>query len=300
MAEFPGAIDCFVDESRVWTDQNDHAAIVLHCTASTNPDQTDIELGNYFQTNAARVSTHYGIDRTGAIAQYVLEKDGAAGNGILDPGHDPFWDQYADNPNWHSLSVECENDIHNGLPLTEPQKETLFKLVKYWVDKYSIPVSNIKGHFTLEPVERHDCPGVLFPWDELFNYLQEGTMGVLDHGWIDDGTTLTAPNGVKVVEGFRKFILDPKNNWDPDDYPLRPEYGAAPIENSNPGLGGGTALDCRMTRLEWTPKRGVFRGWVGQELVWYMGQHNKPIPSSVQTDIKTALDAMTKLKADLS
>lgn len=182
MAEFPGSVDCFVDASRVWTDQNDHAAIVLHCTASADPSQTDIQLGNYFETNAARVSTHYGIDRTGAIAQYCLEKDGAAGNGILDAGHDPFWDQYSDNPNWHSLSVECENDINNSLPLTDPQKQTLFRLIKYWVDKYDIPPSNIKGHFTLEPVERHDCPGPQFPWDELFNYLQpqEGTMTTID------------------------------------------------------------------------------------------------------------------------
>src|SRR5205823_3004304 len=31
-------------------------------------------------------------------------------------------------------------------------------------------------------------------------------------GWHDDGTTLIAPNGVKVVLGFRQFILG--HNWD--------------------------------------------------------------------------------------
>lgn len=302
MAEFPGAIDCFVDESRVWTDQNDHAAIVLHCTASANPDQTDVQLGNYFETNVARVSTHYGIDRSGNIAQYVLEKDGAGGNGILDPGHDPFWDQYSDNPNWHSLSVECENDINNSLPLANPQKDTLFSLVKYWIEKYNIPLSHIKGHFSLEPVERHDCPGPLFPWDDLFSFLQGGAMATkIPAGWSDNGKdTLTAPNGVKVVLGFREFILDSKNNWNPDDYPLRPQYHANPLEHSNPGEGEGDALDCYLTRLGYTREKGVFKTWLGQELVWLMGQQSKPIPASVQTDIDTLITAANKLKADLA
>lgn len=171
MAEFSEAIDYFVDESRAWIDQNDQAAIVVHCTASANPGQTDTQLGDYFRTNAARVSTHYGIDRTGACAQYVLEKDGAAGNGILEAGYDPFWNQYSDNPNWHSLSVECENDVNNGLPLADPQEATLFRLLAYWVKKYDIPIDNIKGHFSLQPVNRVHCPGLQFPWAKMKTYL---------------------------------------------------------------------------------------------------------------------------------
>ena len=272
MSEYPGSVDCFVDASRVWTDQNDHAAIVLHCTASADPNQTDIQLGNYFQTNAARVSTHYGIDRTGAIAQYVLEKDGSAGNGILDPGHDPFWDQYADNPNWHSLSVECENDVHNSLPLTDPQKQTLFSLVKYWVDKYNIPQSNIKGHFTLEPVQRHDCPGAQFPWQELWNYLNGGkTMPTIPQGWTDDGTTLRAPDGTPVVLGFRDHVLN--GNWDPANIPLEAEHHDLVVEQSNASLGAGQSQMFRWKRLEYTSKQGIVEGWLGQELLWYQKQY---------------------------
>jgi hypothetical protein len=171
MGEFVGSIDYFVDPSRTFIDENDHKAIVCHGTGGSS-DQTVEQLGDFFRTTPSMVSVHYGIGRDGRIAQYVQESAGAGGNGILDPGHDPFWDQYADNPNKHSLSFETINDSTNSLPLTDPQKQTTFKLIAYWVKKYNIPLSNIKGHFTLEPVERARCPGPNFPWNELWAYLK--------------------------------------------------------------------------------------------------------------------------------
>jgi hypothetical protein len=92
-------------------------------------------------------------------------------------------------------------------------------------------------------------------------------MSKIPQGWSDDGTTLRCPDGTPVVLGFRQFVLN--NNWNPDDIPLKPEYGANPIERSNPSLGPGTAQEFRMTRLCWTPERGVYRSWIGQELKWY-------------------------------
>jgi N-acetyl-anhydromuramyl-L-alanine amidase AmpD len=144
MGEFPGSIDCFVDRNRVFINQNDQAAIVIHGTGGS-ATQTAIQLGQFFATTPAMTCVHYGIDRAGNAAQYCLEQDGAAGNGILDAGYDSFWDQFGgDNINKHTLSVETINDISNSLPLTDPQKQTLFKLVAYWVKKYNIPLSNIK------------------------------------------------------------------------------------------------------------------------------------------------------------
>lgn len=180
MAEFPGARDRFVDESRVWIDQNGHETITLHGTGG-NPNQTADQLGDYFETTPLKTSVHYGVDRNGDCDQYVWEKDGCGGEGILDPGHDPFWDQYSDNPNWHGFGIETENDITNSLPLTPPQKATLFKLVAYLKNKYNIPLSHIKGHFTLEPVNRVNCPGPNFPWDEMEAYLKgETPMATID------------------------------------------------------------------------------------------------------------------------
>lgn len=270
MSEFPGAREKFVDESRVWIDQNDHAAIVLHGTGG-NPEQTADQLGDFFETTPAKTSVHYGIDRQGNIDQYVWEKDGAGGNGILDTGHDPFWDHYADNPNWHSLSVETENDLNNSLLLTDPQKRTMFKLVKFWVDKYHIPLSNIKGHFSLEPVERKNCPGPNFPWAELLAFLQGGQpMTTIPIGWTDDGTTLTAPNGIPLVRGFRDHVLN--SNWDASNWPLEAEHAASPVEESNTTLGAGTAQTFRMTRMAYTASRGVYVSWIGQEVLWYRTQ----------------------------
>ena len=40
-----------------------------------------------------------------------------------------------------------------------------------------------------------------------------------------------------------------------------------PVELSNPALGSGVAQVFRWSRLEWTPARGVFAGWLGQELL---------------------------------
>ena len=118
-------------------------------------------------------SVHYGIGRDGRLAQYVRESDGAGGNCCLDGNYDPFWNRFGgDNLNVHTLSFETINDSANSLPLTTPQKETMFKLVNYWVHKYNIPLSNVKSHASIDAVNRSRCPGPNFPWDELFNYLK--------------------------------------------------------------------------------------------------------------------------------
>jgi|SRR5262245_14860466 len=178
MPDFPSAIEYYVDPSRTFIGQNSQTAIVCHGTGG-NPNQTAQQLGDFFRTTPSEVSVHYGIDRAGVICQYVPESAGAGGNGILDPGYDPFWDQFGgDNPNIHTLSFETINDSTNSLSLTEPQKQTVFKLVKYWINKYDIPLTNIKSHASLEPVNRARCPGPNFPWTELMKYLQGGNKPV--------------------------------------------------------------------------------------------------------------------------
>jgi hypothetical protein len=87
-----------------------------------------------------------------------------------------------------------------------------------------------------------------------------------EHGWHDDGTTLTAPNGVPVIKGFRDFVL--AQNWDAQNIPLAPEYGTPQLEGSNPSLGGGTQQVFRWKMLGWTQAHGVFEEWTGQELLY--------------------------------
>src|SRR5207247_7177663 len=85
-------------------------------------------------------------------------------------------------------------------------------------------------------------------------------------GWHDDGKVLSAPNGHKVVKGFRQHILD--KGWDPGNLPLGEEFPLSQLEDSNPALGGGTQQIFRWTVLEWTQKDNTVREmWTGQELM---------------------------------
>ena len=92
-------------------------------------------------------------------------------------------------------------------------------------------------------------------------------------GWKDDGATLTAPNGVPVVRGFRDYILA-HPTWAATNWPLAPESAVGQLELGNPELGGGSQQFFRGTVLEWRPASaggdggptGVFQAPVGQEL----------------------------------
>lgn len=84
-------------------------------------------------------------------------------------------------------------------------------------------------------------------------------------GWSDDGATLTAPNGVVVVKGFRAWTLG--HSWDPANVPIAPESHQTLVEIGNPSLGSGTVQWFRMSgQLTWTPTAGVFATWNGQEM----------------------------------
>ena len=83
-------------------------------------------------------------------------------------------------------------------------------------------------------------------------------------GWKDDGKTLTAPNGIAVVSGFRDYILS--HNWDAGDLPVAVEAARSPLEISDPALGSGTFQCFYWIMLEWTQARGVFVAYVGKEL----------------------------------
>jgi hypothetical protein len=64
-------------------------------------------------------------------------------------------------------------------------------------------------------------------------------------GWHDDGKTLTAPNGHKIVLGFRDKVMA---GWEASDMPLEEEHAAVPV---------GTEQIFTRTTLEWTPASGV-------------------------------------------
>ena len=89
--------------------------------------------------------------------------------------------------------------------------------------------------------------------------------------WTDDGHTLKSPDGTPVTLGFRDHVLG--SNWDPTNVPLEAEHHDLILEQSNTSLGAGQSQMFRKTRMEYTPKLGVFEGWLGQELLWYQKQY---------------------------
>lgn len=141
-------------------------------------------------------------------------------------------------------------------------------------------------------------------YGRVFTAERNGPM--IPTGWTDDGTTLTAPNHVTVVQGFRDYIL--AHAWDDFNWPLDEEYGANPVDPEAPQVGGGTRQDFREGSLGWTPALGVTRVWVGDELLALRAEvakltANPPAGTGTEPDADdaalTAANAqVTQLSAD--
>jgi len=153
--------------------------IILHGTAGGTSAQG---IASYFATTqggGSPVSSHYVIGQDGAIVQCVSEADGAWANGAFSSGHDTFWDESI-NPNLITVSIEhCKPSSDNSDPLTDAQRAASFRLIKGICDRWHIPRQTadanggITGHFSMDPVNRRNCPGV-YPWNQLWDSLKGG------------------------------------------------------------------------------------------------------------------------------
>lgn len=129
---------------------------------------------------------------------------------------------------------------------------------------------------------------ILTPWSEvvaaqpiawLVIELDAGvaTMGI-PNGWSDDGKTLTAPNGVTVVRGFRDYVLAYSGGWNQNNWPLNAEFYTSSIEPGNAKIGPGSRQDFRMCSLGIThdEQKGtwgqVYNIWIGQDILAYRAQ----------------------------
>jgi hypothetical protein len=123
---------------------------------------------------------------------------------------------------------------------------------------------------------------------------------MLPQGWKDDGTTLTAPNGIPIVAGFRAFVLAFKGGWDPDNWPLEPEQHLSETELANKS-GAGSRQIFRYTMLVWYASRGVVMAWIGHELMAWIAQSGTQAAqiTGYEAVIKTANAQITSLQAQL-
>jgi N-acetyl-anhydromuramyl-L-alanine amidase AmpD len=300
--------------------------LIIHGTAGGSSAQA---IGNYFAESASQVSSHYVVGQDGAIVRCVDENNAAWANGIITgPAgtsgdgvhHDPWWDtapQWGGLPNPNPVTISIEHvkpDTDNASALTAAQQAASFALIKDICTRQNIPMraanaqGGITGHYSMDPVNRSRCPGT-FPWSSLWTYLQQGGK-MIPTGWTDNGTTLTAPNGHKVVQGFRDYILS--HAWDANDYPIEESHAQNPLELSNPDLGGGTQQTFRFSMLGWTAASGVIFEWLGQELLTVRTQNEQlkaqlatyqngsavsAAIQDLQTVVTSAQDALTKLKS---
>ena len=92
------------------------------------------------------------------------------------------------------------------------------------------------------------------------------TTNGIPSGWHDDGATLTAPNGHRVVRGFRMYVL--ANAWDPANVPLEEERWIDPLSWADPkAAGAGSRQVFAGVALRWTQATDVQREALGPELL---------------------------------
>lgn len=166
----------------------------------------------------------------------------------------------------------------------------------------SANVTDLNNPNSLRPGPRNYDPtrfqlvsatAVVLPWMPRppagFDPRKDVTMGV-PAGWKDDGTTLTAPNGFKVMNGFRLKVLS-YGTW-PYGLPRENEVSLPSLELQNPNLGAGSRQTFDMCRLEWTPKMGVFVSYIGGELLAY-----ESLRSTLNQQIATLNATIAQLQA---
>src|SRR5260221_205127 len=167
-----------VPENNVFIGAEPGSALVVHKTASgTSAEQ----IANFFINDPGKKSSHFVIGQDGEIVQCVHLVDGAGANCCVETGYDPYWTpllQKFGNLNRCTISIEhVDSASDNSTHLTAAQKASSFKLIKWLVDQYGFAKADIKGHNSIDPINRARCPGV-FPWDELFTYLANGGQDV--------------------------------------------------------------------------------------------------------------------------
>jgi len=125
-------------------------------------------------------STHFGIDRAGYVAQFVPLARGAGGNCCPDTDAtgaylcNEYWipliQQYG-NLNFCTISIEHCNDSNNNLAMTPAQIAASNELILWLCHRYNLSIDQIKGHNTINPINKPLCPGSTFDFQQLFAYI---------------------------------------------------------------------------------------------------------------------------------
>lgn len=131
-------------------------------------------------------SAHFGVAKDGRIHQYVAIERMAWANGITQEQMQLATAQVVHdmgvNPNLYSVSIEHEGYDGN---LTEEQFQASLWLHRYirdsiltqWGKYFPLDTYHVIGHFQINPIQKANCPGPLFPWNRLYSALTEMDQG---------------------------------------------------------------------------------------------------------------------------
>ncbi|GAB3647543.1 N-acetylmuramoyl-L-alanine amidase [Echinicola sediminis] len=149
--------------------------VIIHHTAQDSLEQTI----HTFTLPRTQVSSHYVIGRDGTVVQMLNDYFRAWHAGRGKWGHDT---------DLNSSSIGIELDNNGKEPFSEPQIQSLLKVLKRLKEDYNIPTANFIGHSDIAPSRKVD-PSTYFPWKQL---AEEG-FGY----WYDEEkiTEIRYPNG---------------------------------------------------------------------------------------------------------
>jgi N-acetylmuramoyl-L-alanine amidase len=131
--------------------------LVLHYTGMQSTEAAVSRLCD----PAAKVSSHYTIDRKGCVYAHVPEAMRAWHAGVS-------WWAGAPAVNGRSIGIELVNPGHEFgyVPFTDDQIDALIELARGVVARHPIVPRNVVGHSDVAPARKID-PGELFPWKRL-------------------------------------------------------------------------------------------------------------------------------------
>ncbi|WP_214629980.1 N-acetylmuramoyl-L-alanine amidase [Paenibacillus agaridevorans] len=140
---------------------------------------------NTFKNPSNRASSHFGISRKGEIVQYVPIQQAAWTQGKIQSSETrpiaPIIRQHMGNPNLYGVSIEHEGYAGHGIQgdLTEEQFWAtcwLHKFIQSEVERLyghriELNSHHVIGHFQIDAIGKPVCPGLLFPWANLYSEL---------------------------------------------------------------------------------------------------------------------------------
>jgi len=160
--------------------------VIIHHTAQKSCDETL----KTFTTVKTQVSAHYVVCKDGTIHHMLNDYLRAWHGGIA---------RWGNNTDINSSSIGIEVDNDGTEPFTEPQLESLLRLLNALKKTYFIPTANFIGHADIAPTRKND-PNVNFPWKRF-----------ADSGygfWWSDTTGVSVPEGFSSLDALRIIGYD--------------------------------------------------------------------------------------------